>query len=103
MIALNYALDKSANIRKALSANVNKLQDKLEALEKEDAINLTIQDLYKLYHQILVRKESSAPELSYVNIKDDASYLKQTEALTEIIYLLLNPQLKRLLLALRKE
>jgi Ran GTPase-activating protein (RanGAP) involved in mRNA processing and transport len=80
VIALNYALDKSANIRKALSANVNKLQDKLKVLEKEDAINLTIQDLYKLYHQILVRKESSAPELSYVNIKDDASYLKQIEA-----------------------
>ena len=77
--------DKSGSIRKALSINVNKLQTKLKSLNTEDIKDFTSEDLFKLYHQILARKESNAPELSYSDIKDDTAYLKQIDTILQTI------------------
>jgi Ran GTPase-activating protein (RanGAP) involved in mRNA processing and transport len=84
-ITLGSVSDKSNNIRNVLSSNINKLQTKLKALGAEDAKDLTAEDLYKLYHQLIVQKETIAPELSYADIKDDTSYLLKVAGLFQAI------------------
>jgi Ran GTPase-activating protein (RanGAP) involved in mRNA processing and transport len=77
--------DKLGGIKKALSFNINNLQIKLKVLKTNNDKDLTAEDVFKLYHQVLARKESSLPELSYTEIQDDKSYLKAIDSILKTI------------------